>query len=299
MLLLTDHTDLADLLDPLARALALVRPAAVYHTLTMLNFIALGVLLWQLKGIATLREQVQILLYLHPETTVREPLARSTWSDTLIFPSRQDALVEVVPALVKEAQAVLPDRLAAFPERGDRNLALGWLAYTGQSASLGDILGYPLDEVTQFFHLALEAGTKQHSKAIPGIFQDCHQARLNLGAALGDDEAVFCEEATDLVDLGGALFDGLTTHAVNGLEILLLDALDGDEAHGGPLRRLGDRFGIRRAILVGLDERLDELRADQLHLVATSLEGARTVVSTPWQPGREADWPALAPAWPG
>ena len=93
-------------------------------------------------------------------------------------------------------------------------------------------------------------------------------------------DAVFRQQAADLVDLGGALLDGLTAHAMNGLEILLLDALDGHEAQGGPLRRLGNRFGIRRVVLVGFDEGLDELRGDQLHLVAIGLEGARPIVGT-------------------
>jgi hypothetical protein len=95
---------------------------------------------------------------------------------------------------------------------------------------------------------------------------------------VGDDETVFREEATDLIDLGGALFDGLTAQAVNPLDILLLDALDRHEAHGGPLRRLGNRLGIRRVILVGLDEGLDELRGDQFHLMAIRLEAAGPVV---------------------
>ena len=47
-----------------------------------------------------------------------------------------------------------------------------------------------------------------------------------------------------------------------------LDALDRHEAHGGPLRCLGDGFGIGGVVLIGFDEGLDELRGDQLHLVA-------------------------------
>ena len=116
---LTDNTVLADLLDPVSRALARVRQGTVGRTLTMPDFIALGVLR-QLQGIPTLREQVQILLHLDPETAVRGPLARSTWSDALASPSRQAALAGVVPALVKEARAVLPDRLVDIPGLGDR-----------------------------------------------------------------------------------------------------------------------------------------------------------------------------------
>ncbi len=116
---LTHHTVLADLLDPVSRALARVRQATVGRTLTMPDFIALGVLR-HLQGMSTLREQVQTLLHLDPATAARGPLARSTWSDALASPTREAVLRDLVPALVQEAQAVLPDRLAGIPGLGDR-----------------------------------------------------------------------------------------------------------------------------------------------------------------------------------
>ena len=116
---LTHHTVLADLLDPVSRALARVRQATVGRTLTMPDFIVLGVLR-HLQGMSTLREQVQTLLHLDPATAARGPLARSTWSDALASPSREAVLRDLVPALVQEAQAVLPDRLAGIPGLGDR-----------------------------------------------------------------------------------------------------------------------------------------------------------------------------------
>ncbi len=54
---LTDHTVLADLLDPVSRALARVRQATVGRTLTMPDFIALGVLR-HLQGMATLEAKL-------------------------------------------------------------------------------------------------------------------------------------------------------------------------------------------------------------------------------------------------
>ncbi len=83
---LTDNTVLSDLLDPVSRALARVRQAAVGRTLTMPDFIALGVLR-HLQGKSTLREQVQTWLHLDPEVAARGPLARSTWSVSYL-PSR-------------------------------------------------------------------------------------------------------------------------------------------------------------------------------------------------------------------
>ena len=165
-------------------------------------------------------------------------------------------------------------------DAGDGHQALGRLALAGEGGNLGVIRGDPRVEVTPLVGQALEAGAEQGAQAILGVLQDLRQAGPDVGASLGDDDAVFREQTTDLVDLGGALRDGLTAQAMDGLEILLLDALDGDETHGGPLRRLGDRFGIGGVVLVGLDEGFDELGGDQLHFVAIRLEAAGPVVGT-------------------
>ena len=130
---LTHHTVLADLLDPVSRALARVRQATVGRTLTMPDFIVLGVLR-HLQGMSTLREQVQTLLHLDPATAARGPLARSTWSDALASPSREAVLRDLVPALVQEAQVLLPDRLAGIPGLGDRPVRAIDGTYQAESA---------------------------------------------------------------------------------------------------------------------------------------------------------------------
>ena len=61
---LTNHTVLSDLLDPVSRALTRMRQAAVGRTLTMPDFIALGVLR-QLQGIPTLRNVALTYPYFH------------------------------------------------------------------------------------------------------------------------------------------------------------------------------------------------------------------------------------------
>ncbi|MNJ68026.1 hypothetical protein D3C77_642410 [compost metagenome] len=55
------------------------------------------------------------------------------------------------------------------------------------------------------------------------------------------------------------------------LDILLLDGLDGDEAHAGTAHRFTDCFGIVGVVLVALDVRFDELRRDQPHLKTARL----------------------------
>jgi hypothetical protein len=75
-----------------------------------------GGVLRHLQGMGTLREQVQSLLHLAPTQAPAEPpLARSTWSDALSSARRRAAVAERIPALLAEARAVLPDRLAGLP----------------------------------------------------------------------------------------------------------------------------------------------------------------------------------------
>jgi hypothetical protein len=117
---LTDKTVFAELLPPVERALARVRSArGLGRTLSMSDFIALGVLR-HLQGMGTLREQVQTLLHLDPAPGARVPLARSTWSDALCSAARPGVLEETLAALVADAAAVLPDRLADIPGLGTR-----------------------------------------------------------------------------------------------------------------------------------------------------------------------------------
>lgn len=117
---LTDHTVFADLLKPVERALDKIRLGhADGRVLPMRDFVALGVLR-HLKGMHTLREQIQALLHLDPGQPDKPPLARSTWSDALSAGSRRTVLQALVPKLVIEAKAVLPDRLANLPGLGQR-----------------------------------------------------------------------------------------------------------------------------------------------------------------------------------
>jgi hypothetical protein len=117
---LTNNTVLGELLEPVSDALARVRGSnALSRVLSMADFIGLGVLR-HLQGMPTLREQVQSLLHLEPGEALRAPLARSTWSDALSSTRRGAILKSVVSPLLSEARAVLPDRLAGFPELGGR-----------------------------------------------------------------------------------------------------------------------------------------------------------------------------------
>jgi hypothetical protein len=58
------------------------------------------------------------------------------------------------------------------------------------------------------------------------------------------------------------------TYAVQGLQVELIVALDGYEAHVVSRHRFGDRLGIDEIVLVGSYERLHELCRDQPHILA-------------------------------
>jgi hypothetical protein len=82
----------------------------------------------------TLREQVQTLLHLDPAPGSRVPLPRSTWSDALCSAARLGVLKETLAALVADAAAVLPDRLADIPGLGTRPVRAIDGTYQGESA---------------------------------------------------------------------------------------------------------------------------------------------------------------------
>ena len=119
---LTDQTVLAELIQPALDALGSVRTRAkATPVLDMGQFVTLGVLR-HLQGVDTLREQVQELLHLDPSAATQVPLARSTWSDALASPRRLQVLTDIIPVLVDHAAGVLPDRLAAIPGLGTREV---------------------------------------------------------------------------------------------------------------------------------------------------------------------------------
>jgi len=134
---LTNQTVLGELLAPVSNALTQVRDTdAMSRVLSMADFIGLGVLR-HLQGMRTLREQVQSLLHRAPAETLRAPLARSTWSDALSSRRRRAALEAVMAPLLAEARALLPDRLAGFPELQGRPVYATDGTYQSESAHYG------------------------------------------------------------------------------------------------------------------------------------------------------------------
>jgi Transposase DDE domain len=134
---LTNNTVLGELLAPVSGVLLGIRNAdGNAQVLSMLNFIALGVLR-HLRGMGTLREQVQSLLHLNPTEGMGAPLARSTWSDALTSRRRRGVLEAITEPLLAEARAVLPDRLAGFSALDGRPVYATDGTYQKESAHYG------------------------------------------------------------------------------------------------------------------------------------------------------------------
>src|SRR6266851_1578775 len=69
-------------------------------------------------------------------------------------------------------------------------------------------------------------------------------------------------------------------HAIEGLDVLLVDVLDRHKTHSGPRHRFRDALGIAAVVFVRLDIRLHELGCHELHLVAMLAEASRPVMRT-------------------
>jgi len=76
------------------------------------------------------------------------------------------------------------------------------------------------------------------------------------------------QEPADLVDQCRAPLDQARAHAVHGLQIELLVALDLNEAHVLLLHGIGDRLGIEEVTLVRLAVRLHELCSHEPHVMS-------------------------------
>src|SRR5262249_15943608 len=94
----------------------------------------------------------------------------------------------------------------------------------------------------------------------------------------GDHDPILVQQPVHFIHQRCPLAYEPLAHAMEGLDILLLDVLDRHKAHGGPRHRFRDRLGIAAVIFVRLDIRLHELGRHELDLVAMCAEAARPVM---------------------
>ena len=114
---LMDQTVLSELFDPALKSLTKFRFSNDrFLSLPMEAFCLFGCLR-HLRGVATLREQLQHFFHLAEEDHM--PVPRSTYSDAFSSNTRATVLQSAVDALVKIAGKMLPDRFAMIKNLGN------------------------------------------------------------------------------------------------------------------------------------------------------------------------------------
>ena len=91
--------------------------------------------------------------------------------------------------------------------------------------------------------------------------------------------AALQQQAADLVHQRRAVADQPVAHAVERLHVELLLRLQGDKAHGGPARGLGDDFSITIVVLLCLDVGPHVFRRHEPDLMVIT-QGVQTRVGT-------------------
>ena len=92
------------------------------------------------------------------------------------------------------------------------------------------------------------------------------------------DESELTQQATYLVDLGGALGNDGAANAVQAEDGLLFDGFDGDEAHGETADGFAAGFGIIAVVLAALAVGDDKAGGDDAGVVPQTAQGPRPVV---------------------
>jgi len=139
---LLNNTVLNEWFLPMQKVLDKVRYSRRRFSVLSADFFILLGCLRQLQGTKILREHVQLLFDLD-ESTETVPLARSTWSDALANPYRNNILREAVQVLVATARNELPDRFAEIKELGTRFIYAIDATYQNESSHYQPV--YPSD----------------------------------------------------------------------------------------------------------------------------------------------------------
>jgi hypothetical protein len=183
----------------------------------------------------------------------------------------------------------------ADPRNRHQALRLGILA--GDRRDLRVVRRDLVIEVAQLLEQSVERGTKAHAQPVVALLEDLRQATHHRRTPQRDRHAVFQQQPADLINLRDAPRHRQTAHAMDRQHVLLLHRLHRHEPHARALRRLGDRLGISRIVLVGLHERLDALRSDQPHRVPEGAKQTRPVVGTAARLHRDRAGRQLSREW--
>ena len=152
------------------------------------------------------------------------------------------------------------------------------LIFFGGSLNLAIELLHALIQFNQVRMQADQQPPEQAGQAVLGVFLNLGQGTSQGVDSHRNDNAIFRQEAPDLVGLGGALADQFAADAMHGQHVLLGNGLDRDEAHVGPPNRFADRLGVVGIVLLALHVGFDELRCDQLDVMPHAAEFACPVM---------------------
>ncbi len=117
-----------------------------------------------------------------------------------------------------------------------------------------------------------QQGTEEIAQPVVGVLQQLRQPLAQHTHPVCQGDAIFCQEAADLVAQRRSLRYTRLAQPMQCLRVLLLDDLDSDKTHIGPACRLGDGPRIVVVVLVTPHIGLDVLRRDQPNRMTVLLD---------------------------
>src|SRR5215510_4143748 len=96
--------------------------------------------------------------------------------------------------------------------------------------------------------------------------------------SFGYHNAILVHQPVHFIHQSRPLAHKPLAHAMQRLDVLLVDVLDRHKAHGRTRHRFRDGLGIAAVVFVRLDVRLDELRGHELHFMAIRPEASRPIM---------------------
>src|SRR5262245_10695225 len=105
-----------------------------------------------------------------------------------------------------------------------------------------------------------------------------HHGLTKLRHPFGHHDAILLHQSMHFIHQGRPLADEPLTHAMERLDILLVDVLDLHQAHGRTRHRFRDRLGITAVVFIRLDVRFDKLGRHELDLVPMFAKASRPIM---------------------
>jgi hypothetical protein len=109
-------------------------------------------------------------------------------------------------------------------------------------------------------------------------FKFGHQGSAKRLTSFGQDDAIFRQQPSHFINQRRAGSDKPFTHAMQGLNVLLMNVFNRHEAHVGTRHRLGNRFGVTQVIFVRFHIWFDVLRRHQLHVMTLLAQTPRPIM---------------------